>query len=88
MPLKTKKQRLYALQKVLNTTANKISQNMIGTKQKIIVTDFSKKNKQQLVGRTVNNRIVNFTAAPDLIGQEVNVKITAILTNSLQGELL
>jgi len=88
IPLNIKKQRLYALQKVLNASAKKVSQEMVGTIQKIIVADFSRKNKQQLVGRTANNRIVNFTAPADLIGQEVAVKITSVLTNSLQGELV
>ena len=41
--LKQKKQRLYTLQKILNDSATKISQNMLGTTQKIIVSDFSKK---------------------------------------------
>lgn len=87
VPLNTKKQRLYTLQKILNTSAAKISKNMIGTIQKVIVTDFSRKDKRQLFGRTANNRIVNFTASADLIGHETTVKITAVLTNSLQGEL-
>lgn len=85
--LEIKKQRLYKLQEILNQSTDNISQNMLNTLQKVIVTGFSKKDQQQLTGRTSNNRIVNFNANAKLIGTEVTVKITNVLTNSLQGIL-
>lgn len=88
VPLETKKQRLYQLQEVLNQSAENISKNMLNTTQKVIVTGFSKKDQQQLTGRTANNRVVNFNADANLIGTEVQVTITEVLTNSLQGVLI
>ena len=41
----------------------------------------------ELAGRTENNRIVNFPARRTLVGQFVDVRITAALSHSLRGEL-
>jgi tRNA-2-methylthio-N6-dimethylallyladenosine synthase len=40
------------------------------------------------MGRTDNNRIVNFNGQPRLIGQFVNVNITQALPHSLRGEIV
>ena len=40
------------------------------------------------MGRTENNRIVNFAGNPRLIGNFVDVAITRAYTNSLRGEVL
>jgi tRNA-2-methylthio-N6-dimethylallyladenosine synthase len=86
--LETKKQRLYQLQTVLDRQAHAISHAMVGSTQRILVEGFSKKDPQQLAGRTENNRVVNFTADSQLIGQFVTVKITEALPNSLRGEII
>ena len=52
-----------------------ISKNMVGTVQSILVEGKSKKNPLQLTGRTENNRVVNFTGHPRLIGQFADVHI-------------
>jgi tRNA-2-methylthio-N6-dimethylallyladenosine synthase len=39
------------------------------------------------MGRTECNRKVNFAGHPRLIGQMVDVQITAAYTNSLRGEV-
>jgi tRNA-2-methylthio-N6-dimethylallyladenosine synthase len=54
----------------------------------ILVEGPSKKNKQELQGRTENNRVVNFKGGAHLIGQLVPITITAVLRNSLRGELI
>jgi tRNA-2-methylthio-N6-dimethylallyladenosine synthase len=61
---------------------------MVGTVQRILVDRVSRKRTDQVSGRTENNRVVNFDAGPDLIGQFVNVRITEALPNSLRAELL
>ncbi|MCK5719389.1 MAG: tRNA (N6-isopentenyl adenosine(37)-C2)-methylthiotransferase MiaB [Thiomargarita sp.] len=86
--LKVKKQRLYKLQASLSQMAANISEAMVGTVQTILVERPSRKDKQELAGRTENNRVVNFKADSSLIGQFVKVKIVAALPNSLRGELL
>ncbi|HAT8641109.1 TPA: tRNA (N6-isopentenyl adenosine(37)-C2)-methylthiotransferase MiaB [Legionella pneumophila subsp. pneumophila] len=87
-PMELKKQRLQILQNRLLMNAARYSESMIGSKQKILVTGFSKKSSQQLSGRTECNRVVNFDGPPHLIGQFIDVQISDALPNSLRGRLL
>ncbi|HAT2124000.1 tRNA (N6-isopentenyl adenosine(37)-C2)-methylthiotransferase MiaB [Legionella pneumophila serogroup 1] len=87
-PMEIKKQRLQILQNRLLMNAARYSESMIGSKQKILVTGFSKKSSQQLSGRTECNRVVNFDGPPHLIGQFIDVQISDALPNSLRGRLL
>ncbi|MBA2650567.1 MAG: tRNA (N6-isopentenyl adenosine(37)-C2)-methylthiotransferase MiaB [Legionella sp.] len=86
-PLEIKKQRLLVLQGRLLIQSSQYSQSMIGSKQRILVTGFSKKGLKQLSGRTECNRVVNFEGMESLIGQFVEVHINEALTNSLRGRL-
>ena len=86
-PLDIKKQRLQILQNRLLMNAARYSQSMIGTTQRILVTGFSKKDNNQLAGRTECNRVVNFEGPEHLIGQFVALQITDALPNSLRGRL-
>lgn len=88
-PEETKKQRLAILQERLNQQVMQISRRMVGSKQRILVTGFSKKDPGQLQGRTECNRIVNFSCSDTaLIGQFADVTITTAYPNSLLGELI
>ncbi|MEJ2620404.1 MAG: tRNA (N6-isopentenyl adenosine(37)-C2)-methylthiotransferase MiaB [Candidatus Thiodiazotropha sp.] len=86
--LEVKQRRLARLQQLINTQAQRISRQMVGTTQRILVERPAKKDPSQLAGRTENNRVVNFTAPAELIGQFVEVRITEALPNSLRGEWL
>jgi tRNA-2-methylthio-N6-dimethylallyladenosine synthase len=88
VPLAVKKQRLAELQRRISDMAAQISDSMVGTVQRILVDRVSRKRTDQVSGRTENNRVVNFDAGPDLIGQFVDVRITEALPNSLRAELL
>lgn len=89
VPMETKKLRLNILQSRLLLQANQISESMIGTTQKILVDGISKKNENELSGRTENNRVVNFACDnKDLIGRIIEVKITESRPNSLRGEMV
>jgi len=88
VPMSVKKERLARLQQRISEQAAVISEAMIGTVQNVLVTRPSKKDPQQLSGRTENNRVVNFKGEALLIGQFVNVKITEALPNSLRGEIV
>ncbi len=88
VPMAVKKARLAQLQARINEQAAAISEAMIGTVQNVLVTRLSKKDPQQVSGRTENNRVVNFTGKASLIGQFVDVKITEALPNSLRGEII
>jgi len=85
--MEEKKQRLKILQARLLLQGNTISQNMIGTQQKVLVSGPSKKDPKQLSGRTENNRVVNFTANKNTIGQIITLTITEALPNSLRAKV-
>lgn len=87
-PLEVKKQRLQILQNRLLVNASRYSQSMIGSTQVILVTGHSKKDSQQLSGRTECNRVVNFEGPAHLIGRFVSLHITDALPNSLRGRLI
>lgn len=86
-PLDEKKERLQRLQATINDMAAKISQNMVGTTEKVLVEGTSKWSDEELSGKTENNRVVNFAGPKRLIGQLVDVKITEALRNSLRGRV-
>ncbi len=85
--LSTKKQRLVILQDRINQLAAGIGRKMVGRIETILVEGPSRKNPDELSGRTENNRVVNFMADEDLTGRFVQVRITQALSNSLRGEL-
>jgi tRNA-2-methylthio-N6-dimethylallyladenosine synthase len=60
---------------------------MIGTRQRLLVEGPSRRDPNELMGRTENNRIVNFAAPARLIGQMVDVIITEAHTNSLRARV-
>jgi len=88
-PDEVKKQRLAILQQRINQQGFENSRRMVGSTQRILVTDYSKKDPGMLQGRTEHNRIVNFSCDnPRLIGQFVDVHIDDALPHSLRGTLL
>ncbi|MCP1650957.1 tRNA (N6-isopentenyl adenosine(37)-C2)-methylthiotransferase MiaB [Pseudomonas sp. GD04087] len=88
-PDEVKKQRLLILNSRLNQQGFEISRRMVGSIQRILVTDYAKRDPGQLQGRTENNRVVNFRCDnPRLIGQFVDVEIYEALPNSLRATLV
>lgn len=87
-PQAIKLERLHRLQEKIAQHATSISQNMVGTTQRILIEGYSKKSADELCGRTENNRMVNFIGDPNRIGQFIDIKITAALPHSLRGEIL
>ena len=87
VPYEVKRERLKKLQSKINKNAMKISTSMINSSQEILVEKKSKKDKNQLTGRTENNRWVNFDGPESLVGDFVQLTITEALSNSLRGRL-
>ncbi len=85
--IELKRERLSRLQNRIAAMAAEISRKMVGTRQRVLVEGVSKKDYAQMSGRTENNRVVNFTGHPKLVGQFVDVSITEALPNSLRGRL-
>jgi tRNA-2-methylthio-N6-dimethylallyladenosine synthase len=88
VPMVEKKHRLAILQREVLKLAQEHSKAMIGSTQKVLITGRSKKDPEELTGRTENQRAVNFAAEASLIGQFVDVVITESLPNSLRGVYL
>jgi tRNA-2-methylthio-N6-dimethylallyladenosine synthase len=86
-PQAVKLERLARLQALIDAQAQALSRAMVGTQQRVLVEGPSKKDPAELQGRTENNRVVNFAGPARLIGQFVNVSITAALPHSLRGRL-
>ena len=83
-----KLQRLQRLQAQLQAQSRSISERMVGSVERVLVEGPSKKNPDELAGRTGNNRVVNFAGGSHLVGQFPEVLITAALPHSLRGEVL
>ncbi len=81
--------RLVRLQAAINDNARNISAAMVGSTQTVLVEGPSKKDPNELTGRTENMRFVNFPApmGVSLIGQFVDVLVTEAMSNSLRGRL-
>lgn len=88
VPESEKKQRLHLLQQRINQNAQQIARQMSGTQQRLLVEGPSKKDPNELTGRTENNRVVNFVGTSDMIGEFVDVNITSVYSNSLRGEVI
>ncbi len=90
-PHEVKLRRLQALQAAVETNVRRISESRVGTVQAILVEGPSRKDPNELMGRTACNRIVNFAAGAGgarLVGQMVDVRITSALPHSLRGEVV
>jgi tRNA-2-methylthio-N6-dimethylallyladenosine synthase len=87
-PGDVKLKRLHQLQAVINTNIKTISEQRVGTVQRILVEGASKRDADELMGRTECNRVVNFAGQPRLVGQMVDVTITEAKAYTLRGEVL
>ncbi|KIA80109.1 (dimethylallyl)adenosine tRNA methylthiotransferase [Chromobacterium piscinae] len=87
-PHAEKVRRLEALNEVIEAKGFAINQSMVGTVQRVLVENVSKRDAAMLAARTANNRVVNFAGHPRLLGQMIDVKITAAFPHSLAGEVV
>lgn len=88
-PDATKKERLSLLQQRLQQQGFENSRRMVGDTQRILVTDYSKKDPGMLQGRNEFNRVVNFRSDnPLLIGQFVDCEIMEAMPFSLLGRYI
>ncbi|HPM65520.1 MAG TPA: tRNA (N6-isopentenyl adenosine(37)-C2)-methylthiotransferase MiaB [Piscinibacter sp.] len=87
-PQALKLQRLQQLQAAIEANARRIGESRVGTVQRILVEGPSRKDADELMGRTECNRIVNFEGPARLIGQMIDVRITKAYPHSLRAEVL
>ena len=90
-PHAVKLARLQRLQAVIDTNTKRYSEQMVGHTYRVLVEGPSKKDPNEMQGRSENNRVVNFDAGANgarLIGQLVDVAITQSFAYSLRGDLV
>ena len=87
-PDEIKLQRLKRLQQRIEQMATEIRKGMLGTIQRVLVEGLSKRDPNELAGRTDNNRIVNFVGNPRLINHFVDVRIVESMAHTLRGEIV
>ena len=87
VPLDVKRRRLARLQARVSELARDVSEAMVGTRARVLVQGPSKKDPDELRGRTENNRVVNFAGPREIAGTFADVTIVEALPNSLRGAL-
>lgn len=87
-PYEVKLKRLQMVQAAINANLKRISDERVGTVQRVLVEGLSKRDDQELMGRTECNRVVNFVGDKRLIGQMVDLRITESMSYTLRGEVL
>ncbi len=85
-PHEIKMARLKRLKSRIDELENAYSEKMVGTVQRVVVENISKKDVNEVAGRTDNNRVVNFAGTADLLGRFVEVRILAVSMHTLRGE--
>lgn len=87
-PVEVKQARLAKLQAFNELQGKAVSEAMLGSIQRVLVEGTSKKDENELAGKTDNNRTVNFAGSSQFINQFVNVRITQAMPHTLRGELV
>jgi tRNA-2-methylthio-N6-dimethylallyladenosine synthase len=87
-PYDVKLKRLQQVQGAIDANMKRISQERVGTVQRILVEGPSRKNAAELAGRTECNRVVNFEGTARLVGRMIDVRVTATSSHALRGEVV
>ena len=87
VPVAYAQARLTRLQTRLDELYRGYGERMVGSRQRVLVEGQARKDATELSGRTDNNRVVNFPGESRLVGQFVDVRITAALPHSLRGAI-
>lgn len=88
VPEKVKIRRLNEIIALQNEVSNQSNQNDIGKVFEVLVEGFSKRSKEQLFGRTSQNKVVIFPREGRRIGEFIRVRITSASSATLFGEVL
>ena len=86
-PQEAKLARLHRLQAAIEARSRASCEQMVGTRQRVLVEGAAKRNPEELCGRTPNNRVVNFPGDAGLRGAFVEIEVTAVLAHTLRGRL-
>ena len=91
VPEEEKSRRLTILQEMQRRIQQRNNERHIDTEKEVLV-EGRRTKFDQWVGRTTQNRVLNFTTKPDdtedLLGSYCRVRVTATGANSLTGEII
>jgi len=85
---KVKQERFSRLLDKVNEISAEINQSYLNKVVEVLVEGPSKTDSNKLMGRTRQNKLVNFSGDESLIGKLVNVRIVECRTFSLNGEVI
>lgn len=88
VPEETKIRRLNEIIALQNQISNESNQHDIGKEFEVMVEGFSKRSKEQLFGRTSQNKVVIFPREGRHIGEFIRVKILSASSATLIGEVI
>ncbi|MGL5318790.1 MAG: tRNA (N6-isopentenyl adenosine(37)-C2)-methylthiotransferase MiaB [Bacteroidales bacterium] len=80
--------RLEEIINLQNQLSLKSNQSTIGKEYEVLVEGVSKRSREDLFGRTEQNRVVVFPRGGHRIGEFVKVRITDVTSATLRGELV
>ena len=85
-PAEVKLARLQRLQAAIERSGADISASRVGTVQKVLIEGPSRRDGDELAGRTECNRVVNLPGPPSWAGEIVDVRIDEVRGHSLRGQ--
>ncbi|MFH1873699.1 MAG: tRNA (N6-isopentenyl adenosine(37)-C2)-methylthiotransferase MiaB [Pseudomonadota bacterium] len=86
VPDQIKDKRLAQVLDLQREITRQSNERLVGQTFSALVTGFDRQNTGKLTGRLPNNKIINFTGKPDLVGSIITVHIKRALANSLEGK--
>ena len=87
IPFEVKQERLYKLNKLVNKYSLASNKKLLHKTVKVLIMGISEKDSNKVYGYTDTMKLVNIIGNKDLIGQIIDVKITAAKSFSLDGEI-
>ena len=88
VPEETKIRRLNELIALQNELSLMSNQRCIGQEYDILIEGVSKRSREQLFGRTEQNKVVIFDRADHRVGETIRVRITEATSATLKGEVV
>ena len=88
VPEETKLRRLDEIIKLQNELSAASNQRDVGKEFEVLVEGFSKRSKEQLFGRTSQNKVVIFPREGRHIGETIRVKINSASSATLFGDVV
>ena len=86
--LKTKEERLYRLNELVNKYSLEANKKYVGKNVKVLVEGINEKDSNKTFGYTETMKLVNISGGKDYIGQIIDVKIIDAKSFSLDGEIV